>query len=266
MVLVTQSFTLLVSGALFASACGVVAQEESEADKALARCEAAGDAYAASQAMLEEAQANYEAERQVLKTAKEDANDLRQANTNLQAAEAECETGNDVRNELFQMARAAALDAAASVAGRGFARTGVPPAGVTIPNLKAMLDSEEYIRAYEAARRAVRQARERSQHGISARDRVNAASTAARDAVGLEAYDSSLRSICSAVGEAREVVADIERTIADEIQQETEDMRQAIRSLRQRVELDKELTENAIHESNRLREPGGPVCSWQFTE
>ena len=39
-----------------------------------------------------------------------------------------------------------------------------------------------------------------------------------------------------------------------------------LRSLQQRLNLDEEFARDAIRESNAVREPGGPICSWQFAD
>ena len=55
-----------------------------------------------------------------------------------------------------------------------------------------------------------------------------------------------------------------EAAISSEVSDETAATRSAVDQLRLRMELDNELAADLIREANALREPGGPVCSWQF--
>ena len=52
--------------------------------------------------------------------------------------------------------------------------------------------------------------------------------------------------------------------IEEEIDQETVELRKIVDELRRREEFEEELLDRMIEEANALREPGVPLCRWQF--
>ena len=190
--------------ALFLGGCA-----PNPAREALARCEAAGDAYAASKAAYETASDEYQARRTALLEKKERESGFAALVAASDNAYAEYDTARAEAGELFRAAKVAATE-------------------------RGMDD-------YRAARMAERDAKVReAQH---------------KEADAYEVFQAANQALDG----------DLELRIREEVDQETEVLRELAESLERRMDLDNDLLKRAIVAANEAREPGGPVCTWYIT-
>ena len=245
--------------------------------EALARCENAGDAYSASVEAVENTKAEYEAIRETLMATKESERNveglsvqLEDVRRELQRAKDELEYVDDVvaavsraadRAEVYDRDNGPDSDPRqrrdAIIAGtRSYTR-------IPEEELDEKLDTPLFRTAFEAALHAVQSHYAELGHRTYARE-FHVATPAAESAIDIDAYRSRVDASSQEEEEIQSRISEIYTQIVLEVNDQTAGLRQRIQELTQRVRLDEELAKSSVREANRLREPGGVVCSWQF--
>ena len=174
------------------------------------RCEAAGDAYAASKAAHDAAVSEYETMRASITARLMEDGRLAQLEAQLADAVAE-------RSEAW------------------YAAGDVFDAAMEEERARPEREFDAEIRGRASERADVKAANARYSEARRLADELDAAMWALRD-------------------------EEIPQTVA----RETSTLRAQVEQLERQVRLDSELLGRTINEANALREPGGPICSWQF--
>lgn len=247
--------------------------------EALARCEAAGDVYAATKAETDRVEEEFYRDRSNLEA---------KLKAELDPRAAELESTISALRETLQEVRQRYTEADIYVTDIGTIERIIvgavmnPPGGDygrVISTSDGKYDGP-YETLYSDTLKATLDAYLLSLRGnsyITRSERERLLQSIVREEISYNTAMQARENLLKQLGDLRRNIADTGRRLNQARRERESDIatrlgeamfsrHEEMVQLQQRLRLDEELAKGAILESNALREPGGPTCSWQFTE